>query len=653
MEGSNNNSHQSSLSEKTPWKSKLRDSLKPKMHIFKVTPKSKRKPNWDTYTLVQIRNDIKQDMKEGLQTESNEKATNIMKAARYGNYSTIEQLLPVQPTPIDSVKGKTILHMVLEGITALKYENDPVKICMENLIAGKDICDSIIDAYFPPADFNMFPEEKPDHYKCLDFILKTISPEKLDINSCDDAGNSALHYAVAWSETTATKALLQAGAYTCKPNKNGTKPLNIISPQVLEEYLDGCVLSNDYPLGHDDFQIYFNYQLFVRPKKQACGGNGGIEAACKELKYEGSCESEPLFVLNDRPDLKKFLTHPVIRNYLCLKWLIVKKYAYIENLLFFLFFSSFCIYLCFSVIHIYTPSMRCPLDNDTLSTDHSEYGCCDAYIKNIDHERKFNTFIFPMESIFGRTLIILRVLMLVCNVHRHYFSPKSFILKSKRMWSQIIWALVTLSFVCLHYRQDYHTYLAIMIIAVSIEFVFVLGRSPEHSLVIQMAKVFVVNVCRHLKVFFLVIVFLAISFVVFFNTGFSAIIKPKNITSVNGTCHDEYWMTDLYNNTSEFLNADRFFKNITCVNGTCPDQYSGMTDSINNATSELLKLYRSFKNITCIGTCPDKYTWMIESNNNDTYFQILEIRSLLFFIHRRNLHRHAERRSSSENLYAI
>ncbi|XP_065199763.1 uncharacterized protein LOC135831304 [Planococcus citri] len=265
MKGFKNNSPQSSLSDQSPWKSELRALIEPEIH-FKDTHHGKHQPSWDIETLGKIRIKISQDMAEVLQKKSNKSATPIMRAARYGHYSTIEQLLTVPFTSIEPVGGKTILHMVLEGIISLTYKDDPVEICMKNIIAGKDICDSIVDAYFPPDDFNMIHGENPDHYKCLDFILKTISPDKLDINFCDDAGNSALHYAVAWSETTAIKALLQAGAYTCKPNKNGTKPLNIISPQVLEEYLDSCVLSNDYPLGHNDFQIYFNYQLFVLPK---------------------------------------------------------------------------------------------------------------------------------------------------------------------------------------------------------------------------------------------------------------------------------------------------------------------------------------------------------------------------------------------------
>ncbi|XP_065199640.1 uncharacterized protein LOC135831227 [Planococcus citri] len=563
MKRFNNNSHQSSLSDQTPWKSKLRALIQPEIH-FRVTPDGKHHSSWDIETLDMIRKRISQDMAEGLQKESNKLTTPIMKAARYGNYSTIEQLLTVQFTPINPVGGKSILHLVLEGIISLKYEDDPVKICMENIIAGKDICDSIIDTYFPPDDFTMFPEETPDHYKCLDLILQNISPEKLDINFCDSAGNSALHYAAAWSETAAIKALLQAGAYSCTPNKNGMIPLKIISPQVLEEYLDSCVLTNDYPLGHDDFQIYFNYQLFLPPEKQTRGGKDVIEDGCKEMKCENGRESEPLFVLNERPDLRKFLTHPVIRNYFCLKWLVVKKYSYFENILFIWFFLLFALFLFINSIHIYTPSLKCPLnDDDALDISHKYYNCCDAFISNIDVERKFNINIFPMNLTFAKALIILRGLLLVFIVHRHYFSPKSFMLKSIRMWLQMIWVIIILLFVSLHGSKYYYPYLAIMIIALSIEFVFVLGRSPEYSMGIQMVKVFVINVCKYLSEFFVVILFLAISFVVFFNTGFSSIIKTKNTTFVNETCPNAYhtWMTpDSYNNdTPKFLKSDRSF----------------------------------------------------------------------------------------------
>ncbi|XP_065199662.1 transient receptor potential cation channel protein painless-like [Planococcus citri] len=508
------NSDPSSFADQNVWKTKL-NILIEQTKLPNIADNGKSEPSLTTDILDEFRKQISSEMAQELKKVSNMQSTSAMKAARYGNYSTMQKQITVGRVSIEPVCGKTILHMVIDGICAFKYKNNPAKICMENIIAGKELCESIICAYFPPDNFSLFPKEKPDHYKCLEFILKNIPPEKLDINFLDSNGNSALHYAVTWSQTKAVKVLLQAGAYTCEANNKGVVPLKMISPSVLEEYLDSCILSNEYPFGHDDFQIYFNYKMFVPPKKPTPMKQDGVEAGIREVCYEGRRESEPIFVMRDTPDLNKLLVHPVIRNYLCLKWLIIQKYSFIEDIFFSIFFASlplYFIYISYQRIFYYCPILS---END--------YRCIENRPIGIQDDRFLLLFILP-----------LRAVLLLCIVYRTYFSPKSSILKSPRVWLQLVW------FVLIFNREpivsklqgvfDYNFSSTAMIILFWIELVAVIGRIPACSISIEMLKVFLINSYKYLIPYYILMIILANNFVIFFNQ-----LNPSKINNTATT----------------------------------------------------------------------------------------------------------------------
>lgn len=382
----------------------------------------------------------------------------IMKAARYGYYSTLKKLHTQRTAAIEPMGGKAILHVILDGIIASKYEEYPGRVFVENLIAGKKLSDSIKDAYFPPDKYSMFSNETSDHCECLKYVLENFPNAELDINFQDTSGNTALHYAVAWRESNVVKALLQAGAYTCRANDNGTIPLRSISSGILQEYLDSCISSNDYPLEHIDYQVTFDYKLFLGPDRE----NDALATR----------ESEPIFVMNDSSRLRKFLSHPVIMSYLHIKWSIVEKYFY-----------------------------------------------CNLILYSI-HWFLLNSYLFC--NFNSDPNLIWRIMILICcgilmlrEAFQAYVLPRSYFL-SVESWLEI--GLIVSTFILmLSTSTGNRSALAAGVILGSwTELALLIGRHPRFSTHIEMFKTVSFNFCKFLALYSILIIAFAFTFYILF-----------------------------------------------------------------------------------------------------------------------------------------
>ncbi|XP_065199675.1 transient receptor potential cation channel protein painless-like [Planococcus citri] len=424
-----------------------------------------------------------------LQKESDESTTSIMRAARHGNFLHLQTLLKNErKKQLNAAAGKTILLALLDGIIAYKYKKYPGRVLLENLIADKGVRESIRDSFFPPTETSEFPGQTPDHYQCLEHILKKVPINQLDINFEDVHGNTALHYAVAWQEAKAIGLLLQNGAYMCTENKNGMIPLKSINPEILQQYLDSCISSNNYPPEHTDYQITIDFKLFM-PQQQQLGGE----------KQENICESKPVLILHEDSRFNKLLCHPVITSYLCLKWHKVKIFFYLNLMWYFIYWFLLNSYV-FCISH---QASNCTRNNtdDFHETINSAFGnVCKLPVSHC----------WKILIIISCSTLIYRELNQIWNLPTSYF-------KFKENWMEMCLFASTFYFLRVEQNSQISTVLAAAIVLVSwLELVLLIGRHPLLSTHIEMFKNVSENFFKHLFLYSIMVIAFAFSFYILF-----------------------------------------------------------------------------------------------------------------------------------------
>ncbi len=158
-------------------------------------------------------------------------------------------------------------------------------------------------------------------------------------------------------------------------NDNGATPIDSISPDIMEEFLDECLLADGAPVDQE-FKLTFKYAFLGPPlrryvaKKDVCtctttqhhclslilikrewkrdqllkdeeggGDTNEDESGADPAAPRALPEAEPLWYLSQSPRHRHVLTHPVISSFLCLKWRRIRPYYYV-NLAFYLTFVA-------------------------------------------------------------------------------------------------------------------------------------------------------------------------------------------------------------------------------------------------------------------------------------------------------------------------
>jgi ankyrin repeat protein len=138
------------------------------------------------------------------ETGTHESKPSVYLACYYGQYDVLVRLLNKRKKKVELIKGKTLLHTVLEGFSAYRHVRDR-------------------------------------YHACFDYLLQEHERLSIPINHGDNYGHTALHYAVHEDNDHFPKALLAHRAYIGSLNKFGICPLNDIDPKTLQTALNGCV----------------------------------------------------------------------------------------------------------------------------------------------------------------------------------------------------------------------------------------------------------------------------------------------------------------------------------------------------------------------------------------------------------------------------
>ncbi|CAH0550226.1 unnamed protein product [Brassicogethes aeneus] len=165
---------------------------------------------------------------------------------------------------------------------------------------------------------------KPKYVKTL------LECDNLDVNYTTKQDNTPLHYAIIFHHTDATKSLLKRGASLTKKNKNGKTCLSMINPSVLHEYLDSCIVFDNFnnDIRCARYKIVFNFQNIV-------DRNDEIDLVRK---------------MGSKNSLRNIFNHPLVEILIHMKWHLAKPLFIASVILRFIYYLLITILLV-SKIH--------------------------------------------------------------------------------------------------------------------------------------------------------------------------------------------------------------------------------------------------------------------------------------------------------------
>ena len=188
-------------------------------------------------------------------------------------------------------------------------------------------------------------KELRNYSECLKLLL-TEDDERFKnniaaaINGQDNLGNTPLHIAAQVGNHDTVRKLLRCEANLGLKNARGLTPIVHIAPDIMEEFLDDCLESENLPTD-DKFQITFKYSFLGPPRmrKYSIGAEPLLagQGEDDEGKVTELPETEPLWYMSQIREHRHLLTHPTITSFLWMKWRKIRPY----------FYTNVCLYLAF------------------------------------------------------------------------------------------------------------------------------------------------------------------------------------------------------------------------------------------------------------------------------------------------------------------
>lgn len=213
-------------------------------------------------------------------------------ACSHGNYRILEALFRAEPKPeVVNEKGKNLLHIATEHF-------------------GMD-----------PSRNSSFSYEKC-FYLALDYC---------DVNQQDEIGFTPLHYAARYRNDNAVVELLKKGSYIgTQSYLNNETPIDNMSHEALETYLNNCITTNIRRHGDEEQEIIVDYNFLMAPKKKT---------------EEFGPEIAPLQNIAIHSELRPLIRHPVLSSFLFLKWSKLAILFHLNLAMFSIFMVSLIYYI--------------------------------------------------------------------------------------------------------------------------------------------------------------------------------------------------------------------------------------------------------------------------------------------------------------------
>lgn len=344
-----------------------------------------------------------------------------------------------------------------------------------------------------------------DHGRSFQLLLSLDS--QYDINLADPNGYTCLHYAAIVDNREYIFSLLDHGAYLGRKNNYGHSPLSELSSETLKLYLNKCVSSNGSSPNDLDYEIICSYHFLCPPKMCKPNNNDDnqnpstyLPIETEDVNVENIPETTPLLYITQISELRPLLLHPVLTNFLDLKWNKIKFY-FMLNLA---FFASFLLTLTTYIL--LTSHMKFDYQGDEFKTDSKI-----AY--------------------YFRFVILGFLIVLGSRELFQFISFPIIYIKSIENWLEI--CLITLISVLLCEKQLIIEYDRVSVSAIVIlmswgEMILLLGRHPMFAIQLAMFKCVTKNFAHFLSW----CSFLGIAFILSFNVLF---YKKENFDSIFAT----------------------------------------------------------------------------------------------------------------------
>lgn len=297
-----------------------------------------------------------------------------------------------------------------------------------------------------------------DHDTSIELLLE--NDFRYDINLVDFIGNTCLHYAAIGDKREYIFSLLDHGAYLGRKNRFGHPPLNELSCNTLELYLNKCISSNKLSPNDVNYKIKCSYSFLCPPKMytQNDEADNRIQSKTQNI-IENIPETTPLLYMIQISELRPLLLHPVLTNFINLKWNKIKIY-FMLNLIFFIGLVLF-------------------LTTYILLTSHMTFN------------DKTDTLDIDTKVVFYFWFVVLGFLIVL--VLREFFQfisfPGSYIMNIEN-WLEVCLIILISVLLCESLTSEYDriSVSAIVLLMSWGEMVLLLGRHPIFSVRLEMFK---------------------------------------------------------------------------------------------------------------------------------------------------------------------
>ena len=185
-----------------------------------------------------------------------------------------------------------------------------------------------------------------NNHEIMNLLLSSATDNKLDVNVTDTKGNTPLHYVSNTEYLDCIVDLMRRGADLKRKNIFNKSPLPVKS---VEKFLDMSLQTNDKLPGDEGYEIIFDYSFLIAHKEKGTQPNlppegeqpliNDPESGTRNFQFPEKLKPEMdfLFYMSQSNEHGKLMKHPIIMNFLHMKWQRVKSYFYINICIYFIF----------------------------------------------------------------------------------------------------------------------------------------------------------------------------------------------------------------------------------------------------------------------------------------------------------------------------
>lgn len=454
------------------------------LHVVRTLPKSNLDNHDGSHTLLQYACDfgvhkaVDTLLREGADPNGicpSNARTPLMLAGHRGYVHIVRLFINNETTDYASADGENVLHSIIKGMGD------------DQLPLGAS-------------------KENRDYLKCLELLLRDIPRFKLDINCKDVKGNTPLHCAAKLGDPKVIVLLLRHGAYIGQRNTLDQPAFADINPKILENYLDGCLYTNDKLPREDNYEIIFKYNCLAPP----IVSTKSLSSSQVTLQIDGGplnigniddhlSETAPLLYMSHSSDFRHLLKHPVLTSFIHLKWHKLKRFFYLN----FAFYVIFWILLTSYILGVYVAQ--------TGNIDDSIMGNSSrirrALFDNDTSQSSFTRLFRAMLTIFFVIFIVRELFQLAISPVRYVCNPEN--------WLEI--ALIAFTIPIIAGNKTAYPQISAMAILLSWgELILLIGRHPASSTNLEMLKTVSWNFLKFLLWYSILIVAFALSFYTLF-----------------------------------------------------------------------------------------------------------------------------------------